>query len=283
MNYRHAFHAGNFADVFKHVLLTRILVHLALKPTPFRYIDTHAGIGLYDLDGEEARRGGEWPDGIGRIDADALPEPARALMAPYLDALGPRDAAGRPSLYPGSPMLALQLTRPADRLIFCELHPGGAAILRTNLGRVARAKVVGIDGYRALNAFVPPPERRGLVLVDPPFESRAEFDAMGDGLLAAHRKWPTGIYALWYPLKDREGVARFTTRLMASGLPKVSQVELIVDADALGRGALGGCGMVLVNAPYGLREEAGIILPLLADVLGRNGAGTWHWRVLAGE
>lgn len=283
MNYRHAFHAGNFADVFKHVLLTRILVHLARKPGPFRYIDTHAGIGLYDLHGEEARRGGEWPDGIGRIDAGALPEPARALLSPYLDALGPRDAAGRPSLYPGSPLLALHLSRAQDRLTFCELHPAGAAALRRNLGRAARAKVVEIDGYRALNAFVPPPERRGLVLVDPPFESRAEFDAMESGLLAAHRKWPTGVYALWYPLKDREGVSRFTTRLMASGLRKVDQVELVVDAAALGRGALGGCGMVLVNAPYGLREEVGTVLPVLAGLLGKLGPGTWHWRVLAGE
>ncbi len=283
MNYRHAFHAGNFADVFKHILLTRMLIHLARKPTPFRYLDTHAGIGLYDLHGEEARRGAEWQNGIGRIDPDRFPETARALIAPYLDIVGPRDATGRPSLYPGSPILALELSRPQDRLIFCELHAPGAATLRQNLGKTSRAKVVEIDGYLALNAFVPPPERRGLVLIDPPFESRAEFDALLAGLVAAHGKWPTGIYVLWYPLKSRESVSHFTTAVMASSIRRVAQIELMVDRAAYQRGQLGGCGMVVVNPPFPLEEEAGHILPALANVLGSQEPGSWQWRWLAEE
>ena len=280
MNYRHAFHAGNFADVFKHALLTRILLHLGRKPTAFRYLDTHSGLGLYDLDGDEARRGGEWPDGIGRIDPGRMPAPAAALLAPYLDALGPRDALGRPSLYPGSPLLALALSRPQDRLIFCELHPAGAEILRRNVGKSARAKVVAIDGYVALNAYVPPPERRGLVLVDPPFESRDEFAAMLDTLGKACRKWPTGTYALWYPIKDIRAVARFTAALMTMPLKRVAQVELIVDRAALKRDALGGCGLAIVNPPHVLEEEAAVLVPALAEALGRQEPGSWHWRWL---
>jgi 23S rRNA (adenine2030-N6)-methyltransferase len=283
MNYRHAFHAGNFADVFKHVLLTRMLLYLGRKPAPFRYLDTHSGIGLYDLHGEDARRGAEWQDGIGRIDPAAMPEPVHALMAPYLDIVGPRDRDGRPSLYPGSPMLAMGLSRPGDRLTLCELHPADADRLRVNLGKTGRAKVVTIDGYAALNAYVPPPERRGLVLIDPPFELRTEFQSMVEGLRAAHRKWPTGIYALWYPLKDQDGVTRFTRDLVATGLKRVAQVDLVVDGAALRSGHLGGCGMILVNPPYSIEEEARVLLMFLSRCLGRSEPGSWTWRWLSGE
>ena len=281
MNYRHAFHAGNFADVFKHSLLTRILVHLARKPTPFRYLDTHAGIGLYDLGSEEARRGAEWQGGIGRLDPAAMPEPVRALLQPYLDLVGPPGPSGRPGPYPGSPLVALGLARAQDKLVFCELHPQDAGALRKAVGRAPTAKVVTLDGYLALNAFLPPPERRGLVLVDPPFEERSEFEAMLRGLEAAYRKWPTGIYALWYPLKDRAAVTRFTTGLKAGGLHRVAQIELVIDAPALARGSLGGCGMILVNPPFGLAEECAEILPYLAARLARSepGAAFWRWLV----
>lgn len=283
MNYRHAFHAGNFADVFKHVLLTRILIHLGRKPTPYRYLDTHSGTGLYDLDGPEARRGGEWQGGIARLDPDAASGAVRALLQPYLDIVGPRDAGGRPSLYPGSPALAAALTRAQDKLIFCELHPRDAAALRKTVGRDRRAKIIEIDGYIALNATVPPPERRGLVLVDPPFEAPTEFAAMLDGLSAAHRKWPTGVYALWYPLKNRDGVARFTTGLMASGIRRIVQVELMIEPGAWGEGLLAGCGMAIVNPPFGLSDDAEQLLPFLASQLGRTEAGRWSWRTLVGE
>ncbi len=283
MNYRHAFHAGNFADVVKHVLLSRILVHLARKPTPFRYLDTHAGIGAYDLDGPEARRSGEWRDGIGRLDVAAASPAVQDLLKPYLEALGPRDPEGRPNRYPGSPLLALALSRPGDRLTLCELHPDGAARLTKALARARRTKVIAIDGYTALKAYVPPPERRGVVLVDPPFEERTEFAALLEGVVGAHRKWPTGIYALWYPLKDPEAVARFTTGLMASGLDQVAQVEFMVAPNLWGKEALAGCGMVFVNPPFGFEGEVALLLPFLAASLSRQEPASWRWRWLAGE
>lgn len=283
MNYRHAFHAGNFADVFKHVLLSRIILALGRKPTPFRYIDTHSGIGWYDLGSDEARRGGEWKDGIGRLLAAEATGAVAALLQPYLDAVGPRDAEGRPLDYPGSPAVAQHLARAGDRLILCERHPVDVETLREAVKGDRRAKVVAIDGYMGLNAYVPPPERRGLVLIDPPFEERGEFDTMTAALEKAYRKWPTGLYALWYPIKDRAAVVRFGDALAGSTMKKVAQVELIVDAAALAQGTLAGCGMVLVNPPFSLEEEAATILPFLAQVLGRQEPGSWRWRSLRSE
>src|SRR5579862_1307606 len=170
MNYRHAFHAGNFADVFKHAVLTRILVYLGQKVAPYRVIDTHAGEGVYDLSGEKAEKTDEWRSGIGRL-AEANPPPdIAALLAPYLDSVAPLMHA-TPPLYPGSPALAQRLTRPQDRMVFCDAHPEVVAALKaqSQSWRDQRVKIVEIDGYQALNAFLPPHERRGLVLVDPPF------------------------------------------------------------------------------------------------------------------
>lgn len=283
MNYRHAFHAGNFADVFKHVLLSRALVALRRKSTPWRYLDTHAGIGWYDLASEEARRGAEWQGGIGRLDMSRATPDVQMLLAPYLDAVGPRDAGGRPSLYPGSPGIAQQLCRADDRLILCELHPLDGPILRQGFKGDRRAKMVAIDGYLALRAYLPPPERRGLVLVDPPFEDKNEFTAMTENLLAAHRRWPTGIYMLWYPVKDREALIRFAAALVSSGLQRMAQAELLVQPDALSRGALAGCGMIVVNPPFGFAAEMGQLLPFLAQVLGREEPGSWRWRFLTAE
>ena len=284
VNYRHAFHAGNFADVFKHILLARMLVALARKPTPFRFLDTHAGTAWYDLTGDEATRGAEWADGIGRLVPDAVPTALQELLAPYLDAVGPRDAAGRPSGYPGSPAIAQALCRADDRIVCCELHPDDAVALRLALKGDKRAKAVALDGYTALNAFVPPPERRGLVLVDPPFEQSGEFDRMVAALETAWRKWPTGVYALWYPIKNREAVLGFAAALQDGPVQRIAQVELVVDASAFARGALAGCGMVIVNPPFGLETEAGALLPFLASRLARDGeAGSWRWRTLVPE
>src|SRR5215470_10952369 len=201
MNYRHAFHAGNFADVIKHAVLARILVHLCAKPAPFRVIDTHAGAGRYDLAGPEASRSPEWRAGIERVLACPPAEPARSLLAPYLDVVASLNAPGRLTIYPGSPAIVRAHLRAQDRLIACELEPNAAAALVRNLGRDRRAKAVAIDGWTALNAYVPPPERRGLVLVDPPFEDEGDFARLVRGLEAAHRKWAGGSYLLWYPIK----------------------------------------------------------------------------------
>ena len=174
MNYQHAFHAGNFADVHKHAVLARILSYLKAKPAAFRVIDTHAGAGRYDLRSAEATRGGEWQDGIGRLLGRPLPDELQALLAPYLDVVQNLNPGGRLRVYPGSPLIALALIRPQDRLIACELEPRAAAALKGVL-RDRRAKVLALDGWTALGAYVPPKERRGVVLVDPPFEEAADF------------------------------------------------------------------------------------------------------------
>jgi 23S rRNA (adenine2030-N6)-methyltransferase len=214
MNYRHAYHAGNFADVVKHAVLCRVLTHLREKPAAFRIIDTHAGAGRYDLAGPEAGKTLEWRDGIGRLMGATLPPPVGALLTPYLDAVAALNPDGRLARYPGSPVLAQALLRRQDRLIACELEPRAAAALERELAGDNRAKAIAIDGWTALTAYVPPTERRGVVLIDPPFEQPDEFARLGQGLAAAHRKWPTGIYLLWYPIKDPAEVQRFTRGLV---------------------------------------------------------------------
>jgi 23S rRNA (adenine2030-N6)-methyltransferase len=282
MNYRHAFHAGSFADVVKHAVLVRILLHLRAKPAAFRVIDTHAGAGLYDLAGDEAARGGEWREGIGRLVAAAIGEEARALVAPYLDAVAAcNGGAGRLAVYPGSPLLVRSLLRPQDRLIACELEPNAAATLARNLRRDVRSKAAAIDGWTALNAYVPPKERRGVVLIDPPFEDAADFPRLAHGLGAAHRKWPSGIYLLWYPIKERVAPDALARRLRQSGMGKILRVEFSV---AVPRGStrLAACGLIVVNPPWTLAGELEILLPELAAALaGVQGAHRVDW--LAGE
>src|SRR5215475_6073996 len=178
MNYNHAFHAGNFADVFKHAVIARIIVHLREKSAAFRIIDTHAGMGLYDLSGSEASRSGEWRSGIARCMAGAFAADVRALLTPYLEAVAAFNTSTGLQHYPGSPLLALHLMRPQDRLVACELEPKTAATLDRRIARDARAKVVAIDGWTALKAYVPPKERRGLVVIDPPYEAADEFSSL---------------------------------------------------------------------------------------------------------
>lgn len=282
MNYRHAFHAGNFADVLKHVLLCRVLAHLCQKPAAFRVIDTHAGAGLYDLTAREAGRTGEWRDGIERLLDAKLEPPVRELLAPYLDAVVSLNAPSRLTTYPGSPMLVRKFLRRQDRLIACELEPKAAAALERNLRGDVRSKALVIDGWTALAAYVPPKERRGLVLVDPPFEQDDEFSRLSQTLQTAHRKWPTGIYLLWYPIKAPAEVSAFARRLARSGIAKILRVELVV-APGADLTRLGGCGVILVNPPWTLHSELESLLPALSALLGRNGKGHASLAWLAGE
>jgi 23S rRNA (adenine2030-N6)-methyltransferase len=283
VNYRHGFHAGNFADVFKHVFLMRILTYLARKDAPFRVIDTHAGEGEYDLASEEGIRGGEWRDGIGRFaDLSDIDERARDLLKPYLDVVGPLDSEGRPPRYPGSPRIVQALMRPQDRATFCELHPGAFAELRANFRRDSRVACLHLDGYTGLKAGVPPQERRGLVLIDPPFERTNELDLAWSALRSAHTKWPGGTYALWYPVKDARTIASFVTQIAQSGVRRVLRLELAVGDVAAG-GKLARTGLIVINPPYVLEEEAAILLPALARTLSQSARteATCDW--LAGE
>jgi 23S rRNA (adenine2030-N6)-methyltransferase len=282
VNYRHAFHAGNFADVFKHAVLCRILHYLRGKEAAFRVIDTHAGAGLYDLTASEASRGGEWHDGIERLMAAKPAAPVAALLAPFLEVIGALNDRGRLTVYPGSPALARAWLRPQDRLIACELEPKAAAALAGHLRGDTRIKTLEIDGWTALSAYVPPPERRGLVLVDPPFEEAADFHRLSHGLAEAHHKWATGIYALWYPVKDRGEPDALAKRLHRLRIAKTLRAELTV-APLSDPSRLNGCGLILVNPPWTLESELSVLLPALASLLGRDGKGSFRLDWLTGE
>src|SRR6201997_1154067 len=222
MNYRHAFHAGNFADCIKHIVLMRILVYLHEKPSAFRIIDTHAGAGLYDLTSDEARRGGEWLTGIARIMQARFSDNTLQLLKPYLDIIRAFNPPGELKAYPGSPLIARALLRPQDRLTACEVAEGPRRDLIDTLRRDTQANVVDLDGWLALPAFVPPNERRGLVLIDPPFEAKDEFERLGGAFTEAFGKWRTGTYVLWYPAKSRRStdeLARQVAQLAASTKP----------------------------------------------------------------
>jgi 23S rRNA (adenine2030-N6)-methyltransferase len=271
MNYQHAFHAGNFADVHKHTVLVRILVHLRRKPAAFRVIDTHAGGGRYDLLSSEATRGGEWQNGIKRLwDArPALGPGPASLLAPYIDAVAALNPGGTLRIYPGSPVIAQRFLRGSDRLIANELEPRSAASLKVALRGDARAKVLTLDGWTALGANVPPKERRGLVLVDPPFEEAADFERLSAMLAAAHRKWPTGIYMLWYPIKERAAPDALARRLRRLAAPKLLRSELTLAARRADGGLLGS-GLIVANPPFTLEAE----LRSLLAVLGRTFSAT---------
>jgi len=273
MNYRHAFHAGNFADVLKHAALTRILVHLRAKAPPFRVIDIHAGAGRYDLQGPQASRSGEWRQGIGRIVGAPLPEPAAALLSPYLDAVRALNPGSNLSVYPGSPLLVRSFLRDDDRLIACELEPEAAAALSRHLAGDRRCKSIVIDAYMALNAFIPPKERRGLVIIDPPFEQADEFSRVEHALAAAHRKWRSGIYLLWYPIKDARNADSLARKLRKSGIAKMLRSELVL-SPAENPERLHACGLIIINPPWRLQEELRELVPALAAAFadGRGGS-----------
>jgi 23S rRNA (adenine2030-N6)-methyltransferase len=276
MNYQHAFHAGNFADVHKHAVLARILVHLCDKPTAFRVIDSHAGAGRYDLLGDEPTRGGEWQGGIKRIWEGPLAVEPRALLAPYLDAVAALNPGGKLRYYPGSPLIALALLRPADRLIACEVEPRAAASLKTALRADRRAKALAIDGWTALGAYVPPKERRGLVVVDPSFEDAADFTRLSDAVAAAYRKWPTGIYLLWYPIKERDAPDALARRLRRLAVPNVLRSEILLGPPRADAGLVGS-GLIVINPPFKLDAELAALLPELGRTLSRQATCRLDW------
>lgn len=282
MNYRHAYHAGNFADVIKHAVLARLVDYLKRKDKAFRVIDTHAGIGLYDLSSEEARKTGEWLDGIGRIMAAKLPAGAGELLAPYLDAVRAVNPEGGIERYPGSPLIVRHLLRKQDRLSAIELHPADARTLAALFEGDFQARVTELDGWLALGAHLPPKEKRGLVLVDPPFEKEGEFGRLVDGLKKAHRRWPGGMFALWYPIKDRKAVAEFRAALSDAGIPKIMDIAFDIRPPSP-EPRLDGTGMVVVNPPYPLESELQMLLPVLAEILGEDGGARWSIEWLAGE
>lgn len=272
MNYRHAFHAGNFADVFKHVLLGALIGAMARKDKPFLYLDTHGGRGRYDLGaanrGDSLARAPEWPDGIGRLwERTDLP----ALVEKYVAAVrefNRRNGVGAGTLrfYPGSPVFAAGWLREQDRIAATEMQGGECSALRKELAARERAVVQKMDGYVALRAFLPPPERRALVLVDPPFENMDEFERAEAGIREALLRLPAAVVCLWYPLTVRSPSWGFVEAMRAARLAPAINITFPVHGDDL-PGRLNGCGMLILNPPWRIEEEVGPVLSFLKDVL----------------
>ena len=275
MNYRHTFHAGNFADVFKHAMLVELLLSLHAKQAPFCYVDTHAGRGLYDLRGAEAERTHEYKDGVLRLlEAARLPP----LLDTYVRLVRSRGADREDALtrYPGSPVIASMLMREQDRAIACELRPDDAAALRVALRGDARFAIHCRDGYEALKALLPPEQKRGVVLVDPPFEAQAgEFALIEQALAQAIARWPQAILAVWYPVKLRESVAPFHRWLARCDAREVLLAELLLHPDNSGL-RLNGCGIAIVTPPWQLEHRIREWLPALKDLLAQGRYGSWR-------
>ncbi len=269
MNYRHIFHAGNPADVMKHAILALILDHLRAKPAPFCVLDTHAGIGRYDLSSEPAQKTREYEDGVARLFGSDLPDPA---LEPYRRAVAAANPDGLLRWYPGSPRIARAALRDGDRLILAELHPDDARTLKAEFSGDRSVAVHQTDAYIALKAHLPPKEKRGLVLIDPPFEQPDEFARMAEGLAAAHRRWPTGIYALWYPIKERAAVWRFQDAVEKTGIPKILLAELTWHPEDTHL-RLNGAGLMIVNPPWTLDDTLRAMLPALHAALPTTGGG----------
>jgi 23S rRNA (adenine2030-N6)-methyltransferase len=288
MNYRHAYHAGNFADVVKHLVLALVIDYLKRKPAPFRIIDTHAGSGRYDLNAEAAAKTREWEAGIGRligVEAAPLPPAAAARMAPYLDAVRAENGGSALRVYPGSPLIARRLMRQQDRLVLNELHPEEHARLETTLGGDFRVKVLALDGWLALKAQLPPKERRGVVLIDPPFEQEGELVRVVEGLAEGLRRFATGVYLAWYPIKAPKPIAKLhrAVATLTADMPadKALRVELMLrrptDPDRLN-----GCGLVVINAPHTLAGDLSVVLGEIARRLSDDAAGYFYVGAILG-
>jgi len=269
LSYRHLFHAGNYADVFKHALLARLLIALGAKEKPYCYIDTHAGTGRYDLGHEWAWKTREFENGIGRLwERKDIP----SALAPYMDAVRSENPKGRLRYYPGSPLIALKLRRPEDRILLSELNKTDCAELEAVIGRERHVAVHLMDGYQALKTFLPPRERRGLVLLDSSFDRSGEFARVAKALKAAHQRWTTGIYAIWYPLMAPEVMEGFMRSVKGTGIGKILRLEMRIREPAPDTPAP-GCGMLVVNPPWKFDTEARPLLDWIWRALAEDGAG----------
>ncbi len=270
LGYRHAFHAGNHADVFKHAVLVQLVLALRRKDKPFCVVDTHAGAGRYDLDAEAAQKNREFAGGIGRLWGD--PGPLGPELAPYLDLVRAENPDGRLRWYPGSPCLVRALLRPGDGLILCERHPADHPLLRDACAGDPRVAVHCRDGYEAPTALIPPPQRRGLLLMDPSFEVPGEFERLTAALGTIRRRWAGATVAIWYPIIEREPSLGFLAAIEGLGIPSILCAELGVRPY---RGSVGlhGSGMLMINPPWGLEAVLARLLPDLRIRLRVAGPG----------
>ena len=271
LSYRHSFHAGNHADVLKHIVLMLILENLKLKEKGFYYLDTHAGVGRYKLNSMEAEKTAEYRDGIGRLwDRHDLPE----IVTRYVSLIKKLNYGGKElRYYAGSPMIAAQLLREQDRALLSELHPADFPLLRNNFKEFRQIQVKGENGFQQIKATLPPKERRGLVLIDPPYELKEDYDLVVDAVKEGVKRFATGIYAIWYPVVLRQQSKRIVKGLETSGIRKILQIELAVRPDADQRG-MTASGMIVVNPPWQLEAQMKEILPYLKAVLAPE-TGSW--------
>lgn len=272
MNYRHAYHAGNFADVFKHIILVRIIEYFKRKEAAFRVFDTHAGVGVYDLASPETAKTGEWISGIGRFcEVEPGKEIAR-LIHPYLEVVAQYRDGSLLTAYPGSPMIIRKLLRKQDRLSLCELHPEDSEKLAANFAGDYQVRVNQLDGWLVPGAHLPPKEKRGLMLIDPPFEETEEFERLKSAIEKSHRRWKGGTVMAWYPLKHEKQVGDFASDLKNSGIEKLLRIEFWLEASKT-EAEFRGCGMIIKNPPFTLTSELNKILPFLCKTLGTGKAG----------
>jgi 23S rRNA (adenine2030-N6)-methyltransferase len=266
MNYRHDYHAGNFADVVKHVVLARVVTYMMAKPRPFRVIDTHAGAGRYDLLGPEASKTGEWRDGIGRIFAAHFPPAVTEIIEPYLNAVRAVNTTDELKVYPGSSLIARMIMRPEDVLVANELNAEEYGRLKRAFGRTKNTTILNIDARHAVKSLLPPKERRGVILIDPPFEAKSEFDDLAVAVKEAMARFSAGVYLVWYPLKDEVAADRFVAEATRESSLEFLDVRFSVCAPFPGLG-LTAAGLLVLNPPYLLRDELETLLPYFKDVL----------------
>lgn len=272
LSYRHGFHAGNFADVLKHSLMTLVINALKQKDKPFVYIDTHAGAGKYSFKSEFAQKTGEYQQGIARLwDSQQVPE----VLVDYLAAIRAENTGRQLVRYPGSPQLAKRLVRSQDRLILSELHGSDFEALQQLFAGDKQVSVAKEDGLQRLIKKLPPIQKRGLILIDPSYELRGEYKKVVAALVAAHQHFATGIYALWYPVIDREATEHLMNQLVKTAIPRQLRIEHCVADDSAGRG-MTGAGLVLINPPWQLDQQAQVLLPWLNQALADNKG---HWKV----
>lgn len=277
LSYRHSFHAGGFADVIKHVVVSEILQHLVRKETAFHYIDTHAGAGLFDLRSEHADKLQEYRKGIGKLTAKEWPE-----LASYFAIVKKYNNTPALNFYPGSPLIAAHYLRAADRSWLFELHPADFALLQEQFAADRRVRVMRADGFKGLLSLLPPVAQRGLVLIDPAYEVKTDYAQVFETVARAHRKFPAGIYALWYPVVDRTRIDALEKQFIGSGIRRIQRFELGISGDAPGKG-LSAAGMIVINPPWMLLEKMAALLPKLVAALATDSDGSFQCQVLVGE
>ncbi|MCB1663512.1 MAG: 23S rRNA (adenine(2030)-N(6))-methyltransferase RlmJ [Pseudomonadales bacterium] len=277
LSYRHSFHAGNFADVLKHIVLVEILEHLVKKESAFDYIDTHAGAGLYDLASPQALKLQEYTAGIGQLAADEWPE-----LSQYFEILRSCNTSDVLRYYPGSPKIALALMRPQDKARLFEMHPTDFALLKQSIARDRRVKLLQEDGFKGLLALLPPQSRRGLILIDPSYEIKSDFSQVLETVAQAYKRFAGGIYAIWYPVVERKRIDRLERAFVDSGIKKIQRFELGVRADSEHKG-MSAAGMIVINPPWILMEKMTAILARLTEVLARGEGAFFRADQLVGE